>query len=85
MQHKIAIYRTYEGYSTSAETGMILDETHEHNWDSTVDELIGGLEVPTLALQEDSEDFIREWIISQPQVGDVLHQNPHDLPIKRIA
>lgn len=84
MQH-IAIYRTYEGYSTSAATGLILDETHEHNWDSTVKELIASLAAPTLALQEDSEDFIREWIISQPQVGDVLHQSPHDLPIKRIA
>jgi len=54
-------------------------------WVATEKELIASLSVPTLALQEDTEDFIREWIISQPQVGDVLHESPHDLPIKRIA
>ena len=54
-------------------------------WVATEKELIASLSVPTLALQEDTEDFIRKWIISQPQVGDVLHESPHDLPIKRIA
>ena len=65
------IYRTYD------------NEGEEY--DLIESELIASLIVPTLELQEDTEDYIRKWIVSKPEVGDVLQESGHDLPIERIA
>lgn len=57
----------------------------EHTYfDQTLEELIANLVVPTIAIQDDTEDHIREWISSNPRVGDVLHTNLNDLPIERV-
>ena len=57
----------------------------EHTYfDQTLEELISNLVVPTIAIQDDTEDHIREWISSNPRVGDVLHTNLNDLPIERV-
>ena len=54
-------------------------------FDYSEKQLIEGLVEPTIEMQGDSEDHIREWIVSKPKIGDVLQQSPHDLPIECIG
>ena len=53
-------------------------------YDTSRTQLIANLVEPTIELQDDTEDFIREWLLSNPQVGDVLHESLNDLAIERI-
>lgn len=57
----------------------------DYSYVVTVGGLIAILVVPTLDLQNDTEDHIRKWIVSEPKIGDVLQESGHDLPIERIA
>ena len=57
----------------------------DYSYVVTVGGLIAILVVPTLELQGDTEDGLREWIVSEPKIGDVLQESGHDLPIERIA
>ena len=62
-----------------------LYRTHdEPPYDQTRDQLIANLVEPTIKLQDDTEDFIRAWLLSNPEIGDVLHENLNDLPIERV-
>ena len=76
--------KVYEGYQIV--NGVLeLDEEHPYNYVVTEDELVDRFVESTLELQGDTEDPMREWLISQPKIGDILHGHPSDLPIKRIA
>ena len=78
------MYKVYEGYQTA--NGVLeLDEDHPYNYVVTEDELVERFVESTLELQGDAEDTMREWITSQPKIGEILHSHPSDLPIKRIA
>lgn len=78
------MYKVYEGYEMA--NGLLeLDEDHPHNYVVTEDELVERFVESTLELQGDTEDPMREWLTSQPEIGDILHGHPSDLPIKRIA
>ena len=78
------MYKVYEGYQVVS--GVLeLDEEHPHNYVVTEDELVERFVEATLELQGDTEDPMREWLISQPEIGEILHGHPSDLPIKRIA
>ena len=78
------LYKVYEGY-TIVDGVLELDEDHPHNYVVTEDELVERFVESTLELQGDTEDPMREWLISQTKIGDILHGHPSDLPIKRIA
>ena len=54
-----------------------LDEDHPQNYMVTQTELLA-------MLTEDTEDEIRQWVLSRPDIDEVLHGHPSDLPIKRI-
>jgi hypothetical protein len=76
------LYRTHLDYGWSlGHMGRYQDEPP---YDQTRDELIANLVEPTIKLQDDTEDFIRAWLLSNPEIGDVLHENLNDLPIERI-
>lgn len=78
------MYKVYEGYQIV--NGVLeLDEDNPHNYVVTEDELVERFVESTLELQGDTEDPMREWLTSQPEIGDILHGHPSDLPIKRIA
>ena len=77
-------YRIYEGYRVSP-NGVLELEDHSDNYVVTEDELVERFVESTLELQGDTEDTMREWLISQPEIGDILHGHPSDLPIKRIS
>jgi len=53
-------------------------------YDTSREELIANLVEPTLELQDDTEDGIREWLTSDPRVGDVWQDGGNDLAIERI-
>jgi len=84
LETKEVMYKVYEGYQMA--NGLLeLDEDHPHNYVVTEDELVERFVEATLELQGDTEDPMREWLISQPEIGEILHGHPSDLPIKRIA
>ena len=76
-QREGEVYRTYEVYEYTLD--LIEDE---QNYDLDIVALYGAMEPRD---PDDTEEFIRQWLLSRPQVGDILHQHPSDLPIKRIA
>ena len=77
-------FKVYEGYRI--ENGVLeLDEHHPYNYECLEDELVERFMESTLELQGDTEDPMREWITSGPEIGDILQGHPSDLPIKRIA
>ena len=77
------MYKVYEGYQIV--NGVLeLDEDNPHNYVVTEDELVERFVESTLELQGDTEDPMREWLRSQPKIGELLHGHPSDLPIKRI-
>ena len=64
---------------------MRLYRTHDTPpYDSSLQDLIANLVEPTLELQGDTEDGIREWLIADPKVGDVWQDGGNDLAIERI-
>ena len=78
------MYKVYEGYQI-VDGVLELDEDHPYNYECLEDELVERFVESPLELQGDTEDPMREWITSQPEIGDILHGHPSDLPIKRIA
>ena len=76
-QRRKEVYRTYEVYEYTLD--LVEDE---QNYDLDIVALYGAMEPRD---PDDTEEFIRQWLLSRPQVGDILHQHPNDLPIKRIA
>ena len=88
-QRRKEVYRTYEVYAawfvrtsdgTYSTTLDLIED--EQNYDLDIVALYGAMEPRD---PDDTEEFIRQWLLSRPQVGDILHQHPSDLPIKRIA
>jgi hypothetical protein len=62
-----------------------LYRTHDDQpYDTSREELIANLVEPTLELQDDTEDWIREWLLSSPEVGDIVQYSYQDLAIERI-
>ena len=71
------MYKVYEGYEMA--NGLLeLDEDHPQNYMVTQTELLA-------MLTEDTEDEIRQWVLSRPDIDEVLQGHPSDLPIKRIS
>ena len=63
------------------ETYRVFDEP---TYDVTRDELISTLSKPTLSLQGDSEDGIREWLLSDPKMNDTFLPDANGLWIERV-
>ena len=57
----------------------------EPAYDVTRDELIATLSEPTLDLQGDTEDGIREWVSSNTNIGDTFLPDANGLWIERIS
>ena len=74
------------GYATTTikMTGELYRTHDDPPYDTSREELIANLVEPTLELQEDTEDSIREWLIANPKVGDIWQEGGNDLAIERI-
>ena len=74
--------RVDDSLSKVIETYRIFDTPA---YDVTRDELIASLDLPTLELQGDTEDGIREWVSSNTNIGDTFLPDANGLWIERIS